>query len=198
VSQYFPLVLASSSSIRQKILRSAGLKFTICVPAVDETAIKTENRHLSPSALVEVLATAKALRPNLPNDALVLAGDQVLELDEVALDKVKTMEEARDRLWSLRGREHFLTGSTVLAQAGKVLWAHNHRSKLQMLKFSEQTLDELLRQTGKKILASVGCYELEAEGIRLFETIDHDYTAMLGLPILPVLAALREFGGLKR
>ncbi len=195
--QPLPLVLASSSSIRRKILSSAGLNFTSLSPPVDETAIKASNLHFTPINLVEVLAEAKVLSVKVCKQTLVIGADQVLEVDGEALDKVKNMEQAKQRLWSLRGREHFLTGACVLVQNKNTLWKHSYQSRLRMRKFSEESLDSILEKTGKKALSSVGCYLLEGQSIQLFEEIDADFSAMLGLPILPVLAALRKFGGLR-
>lgn len=190
------LVLASGSQIRKNILESAGLVFSICPPAVDESAIKRKNPELSPNKLALLLAKTKALANNHGSDAFVIGADQILEVDGCSLDKLTTMEQAKERLWSLRNREHFLTGAVVIAQNGQIIWENQQRSRLVMTDFSQTALDAVLQQAKTRILASVGCYELEAEGIRLFREIDGDHTAMLGLPILPVLAALRQFGGL--
>ncbi len=194
--QPLPLVLASSSSIRRKILSSAGLDFTSISPPVDEAEIKAKNLHFTPTKLVEVLAEAKALSAKVCKQTLVIGADQVLEVDGEALDKVKNMEQAKQRLWSLRGREHFLIGSCVLVQNKNTLWKYSYQSRLKMRKFSERALDSVLEKTGEKTLSSVGCYLLEGQSIQLFEEIDADFSAMLGLPIIPVLAALRKFGGL--
>jgi septum formation protein len=190
------LILASTSVIRKKILSSSGLKFSICPPSVDEKKIKQKNQHLKPIDLTMLLATKKALSVFAKENELIIGADQILEIDGKALDKVKDMQEARARLWSLRGREHFLVGACALAKNGKIIWKNQQKSRLVMNKFSSQLLDELIRISGERLLKSVGCYELEAETICLFKEIDGDYTSMLGLSILPLLNALQKHGGL--
>jgi len=195
--QTCPLVLASGSHIRKKLLHAAGLRFEVCKPKVDEQAITAANPQLSPTQLAVTLARAKALAETHDPQALVVGADQVLEVDDKSLCKVQNLEDARSRLWRLRGREHFLTGACVLARDGKIIWENNQRSKLTMRNFSQSALDAYMEQTGKSILASVGCYELEAEGLSLFENLEGDYFAMLGLAVLPLLQALRDHGGLQ-
>ncbi|MBL1431551.1 MAG: Maf family protein [Robiginitomaculum sp.] len=188
------LILASASSIRKKILLSAGLKFSVCPSGVDEEKIKQTNKHLRPIDLAALLATKKALSIPSNLNELVIGSDQVLEIDGQALDKVNDMQEAKDRLWALRGREHFLVGASALARNGKIIWKNQQKSRLVMNKFSRQLLDEVMQISGERLLKSVGCYELEAETICLFKELDGDYTAMLGLSILPLLTALQKFG----
>ncbi len=194
--QTCPLILASTSQIRQSLLRNVGLDFQICKPAVDEEQLKNQNPELKPLELAALLARAKALAITAPAEALIIGADQVLELDGRSLDKVPTMELARSRLLQLRGRGHYLVGAVVLAKNGKIIWQNGHRSELQMRDFSEDELDRYLDQTGERVLASVGCYELEKEGIGLFDAVGPDHFAMLGLALLPLLEALRAHGGL--
>ncbi|MBL4616312.1 MAG: Maf family protein [Robiginitomaculum sp.] len=188
------LILASASQIRKKILLSAGLEFSILPSSVDEEKIKQKNQNLSPIDLAMLLASEKALSVSTKNNSLVIGADQILEIDGKSLDKVRNMQEARDRLWSLRGREHFLVGACVLARNGKILWNNKQKSRLVMNEFSPQLLDKVMRISGERLLKSVGCYELEAETICLFKEIDGDYTAMLGLSLLPLLTALQKLG----
>ncbi len=196
--QIHPLVLVSTSFIRKQILQGAGIEFTSCKPNLDEDLVKQENPDLDPSALALCLAKAKVLANSYPPGTLVLGADQILEIDQRSMDKVHTIEQAKERLWNLRGRTHYLTGACVLAQNGKIIWKHQHRAELKMRTFSKSALDEYLKNAGERILYSVGCYELEAEGITLFSSIKGEYTAMLGLALLPVLQALRKFGGLQQ
>ncbi|PHR63132.1 MAG: hypothetical protein COA47_00525 [Robiginitomaculum sp.] len=195
--QTSPLVLASTSQIRQSLLRNAGLKFQICQPQVDEEQLKDQNPDLTPLELASLLARAKALAVTAPAKTLVIGADQVLELDGRSLDKVSSMALARTRLLQLRGRKHYLVGAVVLAKDSKIIWEQDHRSQLQMRDFSDYALEAYLEQAGERILASVGCYELEKEGIGLFDAVGPDHFAMLGLALLPVLDALRTYGGLR-
>lgn len=191
-----PIILASTSAIRRSILEHAGLVFSVRAPKLDEAQEKQKLGPASPAELALFLAEAKALACPANPDELVIGSDQVLEFEDQALDKVADLPAARDRLMQLRGKAHALVGGTALVQNGKVLWSANARSELLMRDFSEAELDEYLAKTGTRILASVGCYELEREGITLFESLQGEHTAMLGMALLPLLAALRRFGAL--
>lgn len=190
------IVLASTSAIRNTILTQAGLDFVARRPQLDESAEKQKLGPVSPAETALHLAKAKALACAAAADELVIGSDQVLEFEGQALDKVNTLEEARQRLWLLRGKTHFLVGGTALVRSGKVVWSNIARSKLIMRDFSEAELDAYLDKTGERILASVGCYELEREGITLFAAMQGEHFAMLGLALLPLLAALRAEGAL--
>jgi len=191
-----PLVLASGSRIRKSILLAAGLGFEVQKPDVDEQSIKDTNQDLSPQDLAILLAETKALSIKKPKNVLIIGADQILEVDGKSLDKCTNMKDAKNRLWMLRGRSHFLTGGVVLAQNEHILWRRPQRSELTMRKFTEQELDTYLQKAGSQILHSVGCYELEGLGIGLFASLKGDHTAMLGLEIISLLKALREHKGL--
>jgi septum formation protein len=195
--QTCPLILASGSWIRNQLLTNAGLQFQICKPDVDERALAAKYPDAGPAEIAMILAKAKALAQTHPKEALVIGGDQVLEVDGQTLDKVDTMQAAKERLWALRGRCHYLTGASVLARNDQIIWQHKQRSKVCFRNFSETALETYLAETGERILASVGCYELEAQGIGLVSKLEGDHSAMLGLPLLPLLQALRDFGGLE-
>lgn len=190
------IILASTSAIRRNILTSASLNFQARAPKLDETAEKRRIGPVSPAKLSLSLAEAKALACPAASCEYVIGSDQVLEFEDQTLDKVDTMLAARERLLRLRGKPHALVGGTALVKAGEVIWSANARSELVMRNFSETELDAYLAKTGARILASVGCYELEREGITLFESLHGEHTAMLGLSLLPLLAALRVAGAL--
>ena len=123
----------------------------------------------------------------------VVAGEILRRLDHAADDA-----EARHRLKAMRGQEHQLLSGVAIAQHGEIVWRHQTVSRLWMRDFSDDYLDAYLRRSGEQALSSVGCYQLEHEGVQLFSRIDGDYFAILGLPLLEVLSALREMGALAR
>ena len=113
-------------------------------------------------------------------------------------DKAETLDQARAQLIMLRGRAHQLHTALAVARNGRVLWRETASSTLTMRAFTDAYLDAYLARNPGAALASVGCYELEGEGAQLFDWIDGDYFAILGLPLLGLLKFLREQGALPR
>jgi septum formation protein len=193
------LVLASASVSRAEILRRAGVAFVVHPAQVDEDAVKREMRSADGRAVAERLAEQKALPISTqhPQD-LVLGADQVLILGEELFSKAGTLDAAAAQLRRLRGKPHQLIGALVLAQDGKPVWGHVDTATLWVRDFSEDFLEAYLAAEGGALLGSVGCYRLEGLGAQLFDRIEGDYFSILGLPLLPLLAALRDRGVMER
>ena len=194
-------VLASGSASRKTILTNAAVPFTAQPADVDEESLKI--RLLAKGTPVRDiaihLAEAKALAvSNLRPEALVLGADQTLVIDDQLISKCHDLAEARALLTRLRGRTHQLVGGMVLARRGNVLWKHVEASTLTLRDFSDAFLDGYLAAEGAALLASVGCYRMEGLGAQLFEGVEGDYFAILGLPLQPLLAELRNQGVLQR
>jgi septum formation protein len=194
-----PIVLASKSPSRQAILRAAGVPFDVMGSAVDELAAKTRllaDGH-GPREIAHHLAEAKAVAVSkaLPG-AIVIGADQTLELDGALLDKVLTMAEGRARLRQLRGKSHRLHSAVVIAQHGTPIWRCLESPRLVMRAASDTFIDAYLTRHGEALLGSVGVYQLENDGVQLFEAVEGDYFAILGLPLTPLLNLLREKGAL--
>jgi septum formation protein len=188
------LILASSSATRKALLAGAGLKFESCPAGIDERKlqVEAESSQLEPQMLATRLAAAKALsvaaaRPG----STVIGADQVLAFDGELLHKPADMDAARAQLRHLRGATHHLHAGVALARGGELLWSHVASASLTLRRFTDGELDVVLAEEGPEVLASVGAYRLEGPSIRLFERIDGDYFTILGLPLLPLLAALR-------
>ena len=191
------LILASGSQIRRQILHDAGVEFETIKSDVDEDQLKQAHAELSPAAIALLLAEAKAVQVSSRYpDALVLGADQTMELDGTLLDKLPRRDLARQRLLAMRGRPHQLHSGLVLAQAGKPVWQHQQSSTLWVRDFSDAFLDQYLSRAGDELTASVGAYAFEGLGAQLFERIEGDFHAVLGLPLLPVLDELRNQGNL--
>ncbi|MAZ72224.1 MAG: septum formation inhibitor Maf [Flavobacteriaceae bacterium] len=188
-------VLASGSQIRRLVLEGAGVPFDVIRPDVDEAAIKAERSELSPSDMALCLGQEKALDVSrrVP-DALVLGADQTMELEGQLLDKLPRADLARERLTAMRGRPHHLHAGLALAQGGETVWTHRASSAIHVRDFSDEFLDDYIARAGDALTASVGAYAYEGLGAQLFERVDGDYYAILGLPLLPVLAELRSRG----
>lgn len=194
-----PLILASQSPVRRMLMENAGLVFAARPAAIDERAVEAAiaARNPSPAELAEELAAEKALDVSraVPG-ALVIGSDQTLSLGSRVFHKPADMGEAKSHLTAMAGRTHALNCGVALAQDGAVLWRHVSIARLTMRVLSEDFVDRYLSRAGDKVLASVGAYQLEGEGVQLFEAIDGDYFTVLGLPMLPLLAKLRALGAI--
>ena len=187
-----PLVLASRSDIRGKILAAAGLRFEIRPAQIDERAVEAAAKPKDASAAARILARAKAeaVSANMP-DRPVLGADQTLALGVHRFTKPKDRAEALAQLKALRGRPHELHSALALVLDGKVLFECVETARLTMRDLSDRFLEDYLDMAGDLALSSVGAYQLESIGVHLFERIEGDYFTILGLPLLPLLAYLR-------
>jgi septum formation protein len=196
-----PIILASGSAARRQMLESAGVTFAVLPASVDEDALRRDllarEPAAAPSDIALALATAKAravseVRP----EALVIGGDQVLAFAGELFDKPGSVERARVHLLRLRGATHELHAAVALARGGTVSWRCAQAARMSMRPFSDAFLDRYLADCGPAVARSVGAYHLEGLGIQLFSSIDGDFFTVLGMPLLPLIAALRKEGAL--
>jgi septum formation protein len=190
-------ILASGSPFRRKMLSDAGLVFDVEKAEIDERTVEQSvaGSGLSPEDLATILSEAKATDVSGRNGGRVVIGcDQTLSLGDKVLHKPKDMEQARRRLLELSGRTHQLSSAVVAVRDGETLWRHVSIARLTMRELSPAFIGRHLAQVGEKALESVGAYQIEGEGIQLFERIEGDHFTIIGLPILPLLAFLRERG----
>ncbi|MCH4025393.1 MAG: Maf family protein [Acetobacter fabarum] len=187
------LLLASGSAARRRILENAGLAFDVEVSDVDEAHIKHEGlqQNWSADTVALRLAEAKALSIQ-KTDRLVIGADQMLSCDGTWYDKPGGLAGARQQLLELRGKTHTLHTAVVLCRNGHILWRHVACPKLSMRTFSHAFVEQYLALEGEACLGCVGSYRLEGPGIQLFAAIEGDAFAIQGLPLLPLVAALRE------
>lgn len=191
------LVLASGSRIRATLLANARLDFTVDPATVDERAVEAPllEAGFPPEDIAQVLAEAKALDvAGRRSQDLVIGADQVLGLCNARFTKPADMDAARSQLLDLSGKTHELHSAVVLARGGEVLWRHVSTARLTMRALSPAEIGRYLALAGDAVLSSVGCYQLENVGVRLFERIEGDYFTILGLPLLPLLGELRALG----
>jgi septum formation protein len=197
-----PLVLASGSSSRAAILAATGMPFRQQAAAVDEDEIKASFKAAGGSAgdAAVALAELKAGRvaSQSPPDCIVLGADQILTEGEDWFDKPADLEEAGRQLLRLSGREHELHSALVAIRGGARVWHHLARSRLWMRPLSAAFVDHYLEVLGAQALTSVGSYHIEGLGAQLFSRIEGDPFAIRGLPLLPLLAFLRDQGVLMR
>lgn len=193
------IVLASGSPFRKKMLADAGLDFIQDRPQIDERAVEKaiEGSGLTPEDLASILAEAKALDVSQRHPGKIVIGtDQTLSLGDEVLHKPRDMEEARRRLLALSGKTHQLNSAIVLVRDGEVLWRHVGIARLTMRQLDPGFIGRHLSRVGDKALSSVGAYQIEGEGIQLFESIEGDHFTIVGLPLLPLLDQLRHLGAI--
>jgi septum formation protein len=191
------LILASASKARRAVLEGAGLRFETRIAGVDEAAIKeaAQSEGISADQAALILADAKAERvARSAPDALVIGADQLLVCDGAWFDKPPDMAAARAHLQRLRGRRHELVTALVCHRGGQRIWQHVAKPRLAMRDFSDAFLEAYLAAEGEAVLSSVGAYRLEGHGAQLFDRIEGDQPAILGLPLLPLLGFLRQHG----
>lgn len=190
-----PLVLASRSEVRGKVLAGAGLRFETRPTQLDEREVEAQAGISEPGAVARYLARAKAqsVAAALPG-RLVLGADQTLTQGGKRFGKPADRACAAAQLRELRGRTHELNSALALVRDGEVLFDCVDTARLTMRDFSEGFLENYLDLAGGAALASVGGYQLEGIGVHLFARVEGDYFTILGLPLLPLLAFLRDSG----
>lgn len=193
------IILASASPFRLAMLRNAGIETEANPSRIDERAVEEAvgDAAISPENLAWILAEAKAeeVSERFPG-ALVIGSDQTLSLGDEVLHKAADMEEARRRLLRLSGRTHHLNSAVVLARDGKALWGHVSVANMTMRKLDPAYIGRYLSRVGDQVLRSVGVYQIEGEGIQLFDSIEGDHFTIVGLPLLPLVAELRRLGAI--
>ncbi|WP_246395942.1 Maf family protein [Gluconacetobacter tumulisoli] len=194
------IVLASQSRTRRILLEQAGLHIESRPARVDEHAIRESAlaEGASPDDAALLLAEMKARRIDNSDavvpDAVVIGADQILACDGEWFEKPADRDGARTQLLRLRGRTHVLHTAVVVRRGGQTIWHHVARPELTMRPFSQAFLDRYLTAEGDAILSSVGAYLLEGRGVHLFDRVEGEHAAILGLPLLKLLGFLRQHG----
>jgi len=191
------LLLASQSGTRRRMLEAAGVPFTAVAAELDEEAAKAEleQQRLDARELAERLAHLKARNVAAPAMTLVLGSDQTVErADGAILGKTSDLREARAQLLSLRGSAHRLHSAAVIYDSGAPAWSASESVTMHVRQFSEAFLDDYLAREGEAVLGSAGGYRIEGLGAQLFDRVEGSHFAVLGMPLLPLLAFLRERG----
>lgn len=187
------IILASTSNIRGKILSNAGITFSVVDPAIDETEVKASMADQSAENTSRKLARIKSEKVSGQiRDALVIGADQVLGLEGQIFNKPASRQEADNQLRKFRGNTHTLFSAVSCTTAGAEVWSHCAVAQLKMRNFTDEFLSSYLDARQDHYLTSVGGYKLEESGVQLFEKIEGDYFAILGLPLLPLLDYLRQ------
>lgn len=190
-----PLVLASQSRARQMLLGNAGLAFQAVPADIDERAIQQKSGLLKPGEIAALLAQEKALliSAKMP-DRHVIGADQTLALGQRQFSKPAGRAQAAEQLRALAGNTHELHSAVAVARGGEILFSDVEVARMTMRQLSGEEIRSYLDTAGEAVTSSVGAYQLEGLGIHLFERIEGDHFTILGLPLLPLLAFLREQG----
>ena len=191
-----PLLLASTSPTRRGLLEGAGFSVETAAPGVDERAVEAACAGLAPEALAERLAEAKAgAVAARHSDRVVIGADQVLACEGTLFHKPADVASARDQIAALAGRTHALHAAVSLAIDGSIVETFVETAHLTMRRLDARQIAAYVALAGAdKVRASVGGYQLEGLGIHLFSEIAGDHSTILGLPLLPLLARLRDRG----
>lgn len=191
------LVLASSSEVRARLLRNAGLAVR-CRPArIDEDAIRQAalGEGKRPRDLADMLAELKAVKiSGKEPEFLVIGADQILECEGRILGKPGSREEAREQLAFLSGKTHRLYSAAVAVLDGQPVWRHVGKVSLTARALRPDFVGAYVDRNWDSIRHTVGCYMIEAEGVRLFSRIDGDFFHILGLPLIELLTWLTNRG----
>ena len=191
------IVLASKSASRQAMLRQAGVAFEARPADIDERALEAELAGATPPAIALALAGAKALAVHEP-ERVVLGGDSLLDVAGRRFDKPASRDAAAEHLRFFSGRTMHLHSAAALVRGGATIWSHAATARLQVRELSADFIDDYLAAEWPDVSWCVGVFRIEALGVQLFDAIEGDYFTVLGMPLLPVLGALRELGELPR
>ena len=188
-----PIILASNSSIRAKMMRQVGIEFEVQAARVDEESIKSSliSEGAKPRDIADILAEAKARRTSAKNPAaLVIGSDQVLELNGTIISKPKDEGELQQQMTMLSGKTHKLISAAVIYEDAKPIWRHVSEARMTMRELSSPFIAKYVVRNWTEIQHSVGGYMIEAEGARLFSRIHGDQFTIMGLPLLELVSYL--------
>ena len=190
------LILASKSGVRKKILDDNNIDCEVIVSNVDEDEVKASliNEGADPLTISKNLAEIKSIKVSNKNpDRIVLGADSVISLDNNLVNKPKSREEALDILKKLNNSKHYLISSVCISRNGAMIWNHTDTSELKMKNFNEKQLLDYLNKIKTETLLAYGVYQVEADGLGLFEYIKGDHNSIMGLPIKDVINYIRRY-----
>ena len=190
------IILASKSGVRKKILDDHNIDCEVQVSNVDEDEIKVSllNEGAEPLTVSKNLAEIKSIKVSSKNpDRLVLGADSVISLNGELINKPKSREEALDILKRLNNSKHYLISSVCISKNGAMIWNHTDSSELKMKNHTEEALLKYLKEIKTETLLAYGVYQVEAQGLKLFEYIKGDKNSIMGLPIKDIINYIREY-----
>ncbi len=190
------LILASKSGVRKKILDDHNIDCDVIVSNVDEDEVKVslQAEGANPEMISKNLAEIKSVKVSSKNpDKLVLGADSVISLNKKLINKPKSRDEALNILKKLNNSKHYLISSVCISKNGSMVWNHTDSSELKMKNFSENQLLEYLNKIKTDTLLAYGVYQVESEGLNLFEYIKGDHNSIMGLPIKEIINYIDQY-----
>lgn len=188
------IVLASKSASRRAMLEAAGVAFRCAPAAIDERGVEAAAGTTVPAEVARLLAEAKALAIEAPDT--VLGSDSLVSVEGRRFDKPASRDEAAAHLRFFSGRTMELHSAAALARSGAVVWSHADVARMHVRPLSNAFIESYLDAEWPAVSGCVGVFRIEARGVQLFEWIEGDHFTVLGMPLLPVLGALRALGEL--
>ena len=190
------IILASQSGVRKKILDKHNIDNEVIVSNVDEDEIKQSllAEGANPLSISKNLAEIKSIKvSNKEPDRLVLGADSVISLNEELINKPNSREEAFKILKKLNNSKHYLISSVCISKNGAMIWNHTDSSELKMKKLKDDELLQYLNKIETKTLLAYGVYQIEADGMELFEYVKGDRNSIMGLPIKEIISYIEQF-----
>ena len=190
------IILASKSGVRKNILDKYHVNSEVIVSNVDEDQVKESLlvEGASPLSVSKNLAELKSIKVSSQNpDALVLGADSVISLNNELINKPKSRNEALSILKKLNNSKHYLISSVCISKNGAMIWNHSDQSELKMKNLLEEDLIKYLNKIKTETLLSYGVYQIEADGLSLFEYINGDQDSIMGLPIKQILEYIKKY-----
>lgn len=186
-----PIILASGSESRKQMLDEAGIVFEVTVSSADEDSIKNKISSLPFSDQVTILAKAKAEPVSIQNpNAIVIGGDQMCVLDKTLLHKPGSKEKAIESLKTLSNQKHYQHSGVCILKNNECLWEYSETVELKMHDLTEQEIINYVDLENP--INAAGSYKFESLGCNLFEYVDGSSHTVRGMPLLPLLNALRD------
>ncbi len=190
------IILASKSGVRKKILEKYKIDSTVVFSNVDEDEIKESllAEKADPLTISKNLAEIKSIKVSKKyNDQLVLGADSVISLNNELINKPKSRKEALEILKKLNNSKHFLISSVCFSKNGSMVWNYSDKSELKMKNLSKEDLDNYLNKIDTDTLYRYGVYQIEADGLSLFEYIKGDKDSIMGLPIKQIMNYINQY-----
>ena len=188
-------ILASNSTSRYRLLKNVGLRFTKTNPVCNEDYLKKEliKKRINKKNIPKILAKEKALSISIkkPNE-LIVGSDTIIIFKNKIINKAKNLDEAKKKLQKLSGNKHQIISGVSVCYMNKQIWSNQQTSTINIKKLNSKQINDYLKLTGKDILFSVGCYQVEKTGPQIIKSISGDFFNVMGFPLFPFLSFLAK------